>query len=141
MKLKTRAGSSSGRSIVFISAVGIIIALTLSFFLSAGLTSLVMSNKLSESSTSPFTFAIRTVAVLAGALIGTVFAKDKYFVNIGIIALGYLIILLGLGITLYDGSFQNFGTGILSVIVGGSIGYLIRLKSQNKTRRTKKSKR
>ncbi len=141
MKPKTKIASSKNKSIAFGASIGIGIAMILSVMLSAGATSLVMKGSIQESAFSIFAFFVRAIAILVGALIGTQLIKEKCLLTIGIIALGYLILLLALGIVVYDGSFRGFGMGVISVITGGAIGCIVRLKSQNRSRRVGKTKR
>ena len=70
------------------------------------------------------------MAVLIGGLLGAGLSKDKYLIVISAVALGYIIVLLALGIILFDVSINNIGTGVLSVAIGAGIALLIKLKRQ-----------
>lgn len=120
---KTRTGSSTA-ALGF--GIGFTILITL--LLSAGLTSLIITGKLHEISLEIFTAIIRAVAVFSGCMITTAIKKEKILQNIGIVTAVYVLVLLGLGIILYDHSFHSFGFGILSVLLGSVAAFLIRLR-------------
>lgn len=138
--MKSNRLSKSNHTTVFGVGVGIIVSLVISMLLLTGVTSLIVDGKLNENVVAFFTFATRVIALLVGVLIGTGLIKQKHIIFAGVIALGYLIILITLGIVLYDGSFRNFGSGIVSVLLGSGAGCLIRLKLQNRPQRAKRIK-
>lgn len=138
MKLKARLPVASNRTATVGTLAGIITAFAISLILVAAITGLVTGNKFPEGSLGLPVFIVRTVAVLVGALVGTGLAKEKCIVTVGIITAGYLVLLLGLGIVMYNGSFKSFGSGLLSTIAGGAVGCLIRLKLQNRPKRGRK---
>ena len=140
VKTKTHLPVATNRTTTVGAVIGIVISFVMSLILIAGITGLVTGNKLSEGSLVWLVFVVRIVTVMVGALIGTGLAKEKCVITAGIIVAGYSALLLSLGIVIYDEAFQNFGAGLLSVIIGGAIGYLIRLKLQNKPRRGRKIK-
>ena len=140
VKLKTRLPVISNRTATVGAITGIMIALVISLVLITALSYLTTSGKFPETSLGWSVFTVRAVAVLMGALVGTALSKDKSVITIGIIVVGYLALLLGFGIIIYDSSFQNFGSGVISAVLGGVIGCLIRIKSQNKPRRVRKIK-
>lgn len=125
-KMKTAARGN--RSMLTGIAIGIAAALVIAFLLTVGLTSLLIRGKLVENVTGILVFAIRTISVLIGGLIGSSHSKGKYLQVISSTTLGCLIVLLGLGMIIYDGTFHHFGMGILSVFVGGVIACLIKLR-------------
>lgn len=138
MKQLSRAKISSGQSTTSAIAIGLAVTLVVSILLSAGLTSLVINGNLNENSVRISVFVIRTISVLLGGLVGASLSKGKYLPIVGIIALIYAIVLIGFGIIFYDGSFQNFGFGMLSMIIGGALACIIKLKPLRKPRRTVK---
>ena len=140
MKIKTHLPVASNRTTTVGIFAGIIAALIMSFTSIIALTSLVRNHNFLESSLELSVFLVRMVAVLLGVLIGTGLIKERCIVVAGIVAAGYLVLLLALGILIYDGSFENFGTGVLSTVIGSVLGGLIRLKLQNKPSRSKKIK-
>lgn len=117
---------------------GIGIALLISMLLTSGLTSLIINEKTGEGVNGMFVFVIRALSVFLGGIIATGIYQEKNLPVIGFTALGYLVILLGLGIVLYDGSFKNFGIGIVSVLVGALIAWAIRLRPKTKSKYLKK---
>lgn len=112
--------------------IGTVVAAAISFVLSMVLTSLITKGGISESSPGVYIFIIRSLSVLAGCLLATWIVKEKNLQIIGIVSCLYLLILLGVGIIMYDGSFHNFGLGLLSVILGGGIACIIKLIPQKK---------
>ena len=135
MKQKNHASILTGRSAVFCVVIGVAAAAITTALLSAGLTSLVMRGTITEKTTSAFVFAIRLLAVLLGSLVGASLSGGKILPIVGLVTGVYTVILLSVGIAVYDGSFHNFGPGVISAILGGIIACLIKLKPQMKPKR------
>lgn len=125
-KMKTTARGN--HSVTLSIVIGIVAALVVTFLLTGGLTSLLISGKLGESVTGILIFAIRTISVLLGGLIGSGYSNGRYLQVIALITLGYMVALLGLGMIVYNGTFHNLGMGILSVFVGSLIACLVKIK-------------
>lgn len=136
MKKSTHIASSAKITEVPAIAIGIAVATIISILLTAGLTSLIMNGTVDEATTGPYIFIIRTVASAIGCLIGTMLMKGKYLLVAGVIALGYLAILIGIGIILYDGSFNNILSGAVSALLGGVIACVVVLKPLKKSKHT-----
>lgn len=141
MKQKNHASIITGRSAVICVVIGVVVAAITTALLSAGLTSLVMRGTVTEKTTSPFVFTIRLLAVLLGSLVGTSLSSGKILPVVGFVTGVYIVILLSVGITVYDGSFHNFGAGVISTILGAIIACLIKYKAQMKPKRTFRHKR
>ncbi len=131
MKLKKQFKTKGSRPTVYGVLIGTSIALLISILLSAAATSIIAKGKMDEAGYNITVFIIRAISVFTGAMVGTRISKEKYFVIIGIIAAAYTIVLVSLGIIIYDGSFQNFGTGVLSVLLGSIVGIALKLKAQS----------
>ena len=132
MKFKFRTARLSNHSVAFGSTIGILISLVISMLMMTGMTSLLISGRTGENVVGVSVFAIRAIAVLVGVIIGTSILKEKYVVAAGVISLGYLLLLTGFGIVLYDESFKGFGLSAISAALGGAVGCIFRLKLQNK---------
>lgn len=132
MKLKSRTGMLSGNSVISGTVIGVILALLISLLLMTGMTSFAVNGSISEKGAGVSMCLIRTIAVLAGVLVGTGIIKEKCVITAGAITLGYLLLLAGVGIVLYDESFKDFGLSAIFASLGGTIGCLFRLKLQNK---------
>lgn len=128
MKQNVHFLKKGGRSIGISVLIGVAMALAVSGLLSVGLTSLLMNGHVELNGTVIIVFLIRALSVLAGGLLASALSEGKHLAVIGLVAVGYLLILLGLGIVLYDGSFRNFGGGVLSAAAGGASACLIKLK-------------
>lgn len=122
---------SSGGAI----AIGIGFSVLITLLITAGLAALIISSKLQESTVGIIVAIIRAIAVFLGVMITTKIKQDKILQSTGIVAGLYVLIILGLGILLYDGSFNSFGIGLLSILVGALAAYLIRIKP-NKRKHT-----
>lgn len=126
--------SDRKRSTVLCIAVGFVVSAVISLIITVGMTSLALSGTLAIGAMDIAIFFVRVLSVLVGGLIGAGLHKEKTLMVIGIIAGCYLVLITAVGIVAFDGSVKNLGTGMLSVIVGGAIGCLIRLSAQKKTR-------
>ena len=134
-KLKMSGIKQSNASAIF---TGVILATLLSLLLTALMANFVLNGHLSEKHISAISFVIRTISVFAGSLAGASLLKQKFLRSVAIIVAGYLVVLIGIGIVLYDGSFKNFIQGIVSVLSGGGIALLILLRPKgNKHKRVK----
>ena len=128
MKSKTQLKMKGNKSTIYSALIGAAVALLLSLLLSAGATSLAIRGSIAESGYNFSVFMIRAISVFLGALVGTWLSKEKYLLIIGIIAAVYTVVLISLGIVIYDDSFQNFGMGLLSVLLGGAAGFALKIK-------------
>lgn len=128
--------TTSSAKVTEVSAIGIGVAAAtiISVLLAAGLTSLVMNGTVGETAAGPYIFIIRTVASAIGCLVGTMLMKGKYLLVAGSIALGNLAVLVAMGIILYEGSFNNILSGLLSVLLGGVIACFVVLKPLKKSK-------
>ena len=138
MKFKFRTEVSTNNSVVLGISLGIVAALIISLLLTTGMTSLVLGGKMNERLLQVFIFAIRSIALFVGVILGTALTREKYIAATGAITVGYMLLLMGLGIAVYDGTFCGFGSSVISIAVGAAVGYLFRLKLQNKPRRKKR---
>lgn len=141
MKGNKHKKSTTGRTNTSAIAIGVAIAILLSALLTAGVTSLVLKGSLRESVAGAVVFLIRGLSVLAGALVAGGIKKGKYLQITGFTALGYMVILLGLGIALYDGSFRSFFGGVISVLLGGAVALLIQQRPKSGRHKTAKYSR
>lgn len=141
--MKKRIGKSFSAKPAEVPAViiGIIVASIVSFLLLIGLTSIVVNGTVNETVTGPYIFVIRTIAATIGCVAGSVLVKEKYLFITGATALGYMVVLLGLGIVLFDGSFKNILSGAASVLLGGALACFAVLKPLKKSKYTVKYRR
>lgn len=128
MKRNKHTSTSDRHSLLYATGIGLAITTIVSIILAVILTSLVMRGSIQEGSASTFIFLIRSISALAGCLIGVKIKEEKCLPTIGAIALGYLFILLGVGIAVYNRSFQHFGISVLSIVIGGLVAYLIQVR-------------
>ena len=136
MKRNLNIGTQSGISEVLAIVIGVVVSLIVSVLLSAGLTNFVVNGTIKELSIGPYIFAIRMISVTVGCLIGAILIKGKYLLAIGAAALGYLAVMIGTGIVMYDESFKNVLSGVTSVLLGGVIACTVVLKPLKKTKVT-----
>ena len=135
MGLKSKKLLLTNRSGAFRIVFGTVIALIISFVLTMGMTSYMLNSALNESWLAISASIIRFISVLVGVIVATSLAGEKLFFTSGIISIIYLLFLIGFGIVIFNGSFYGFGFCLISVLLGGSVGFLIRLKLQNKHQR------
>jgi len=125
MKRNKLKVSKVGRSHTAAIITGVVIALVLSFLLTALMGNLILNGHFGENIAQASIFVIRAVSVLVGALIGGLLLKQHYLKLVGFITAGYFVVLIGIGIVFYDGSFKSFLLGVVSVLVGGVAALLI----------------
>lgn len=138
MKFKPRTAVSFNNSVVLGVFLGAVAALIISIIFTTGMTSLILGGGLNDGLLQIFIFVIRLISVFIGVLLGTGMIGEKWIVTTGVISVLYLLLLAGVGIVFYDGSFQGFGVSLISVVLGGGAGCLVRLKLQSKPKRKKK---
>ncbi len=127
--VKTKHKATRTENSIFKSvAIGVAAGMVVSMLLLLLLTSLVMNGSVGEDRTQSFIFAIRAVGGFAGCMLATVAAKKQHLLVSGVTAGIYLIALLAVGIVFYEGSFADFGSGLLSVLIGCGIACISRLK-------------
>lgn len=123
------------------SVIGTIIATAISVGLTALLANLVLKGSVEESGTGWYVFGIRLLSVAVGSLVGTGLADEKILPVIGVVSGGYLVALLALGIVFFDGSFRQFGLGLLSVLIGGGLACAVRLMPRKSNKRAVRTRR
>lgn len=141
MKLKKRVFALSNHTMVIGILAGVVCAFLISLLFLTGMTSLIMNGKIADETGNILIFASRTFGVLAGVVFGTGIIKDRCLITSIYIVLGYLIILVASCILIFDGVFCRLFFGVISAVVGGALGCLIRLKLQNGRRRTRINRR
>lgn len=112
-------------------ALGVLCAVIISVALLVGISGLTMSGKLGMEQNGVAVFVVRFTAILAGVLAGTWWAKGRHLLVSGLTTLLYFLLLVITGIFAYDSEFPSFGLCILSVVLGGGAGVLIRIKVQS----------
>lgn len=127
--------SKAGRSLASVASVGVLIALVISMLLSALVSTLVLNGSLQGDSMRVSVFVIRTISLLLGALISGVILKKNFLPLVGIVAGGYLLALIGIGIAFYNGDFLHFLSGVASVLIGGMVALLILQKPKRSKRK------
>lgn len=127
--LTKKANASLSTGIVLGTGAAILI----SILLTAVLTSIVLNGRIGESGVNNYVFVIRAVSVLVGCMISTILINNKHLLVIGLTALGYLIIIIGWAIVLYNGSFHSFASGLVSVLLGAVGASIIKLKPPKKS--------
>ena len=109
--------------------IGTLVSLIISVLLSVVLTSLIGKGSLNENQLLDV-FLIRMIAVLIGGILGAEISNQKPLPVIGVISAAYLLVLLAIGILLFNGSIRNFGISVLSVFAGMIGALVIKLKPQ-----------
>lgn len=131
MKKITRK-TQDNQSLIVIAMLGVTVAVVFSLLLSMVQTSLTLKGKMQVDNAGLYVFVIRTIAVLFANLLFVRKTEERVLPCVGIISAGYLIALLSVGLVLYDHSFQNFFTALVSVLLGGVLSLLIKLKPKRK---------
>jgi len=139
MKLKHYKGAAT--SWVKGAIIGIAAATLVSIVLTLLAANLVLNGKVGESGNGWIVFLTRILSVVLGGLIGTSLSKEKMLPTISVIAVGYLLVLLAVGIVFFNGSFHKFGSGLLSVLIGGAIVCLLKLTQQKNKNKAIKARR
>ena len=138
MKRNKPKSSRTGGSLISAIITGVITASLLSVLLTALLANFVLHEHLGEESAGVAAFVIRAASLFVGAFVGARVLKKDYLKLIGIIMAGYLLMLIGTGVVLYDESFKHFISGLTSVLFGGAAALVILLRPKvNKHRRVK----
>lgn len=135
MKRNKSKRPTVNKTITSAAITGVVVSIVISLLLLILEGYLTLNGHLSEGSVKVCVFAIRTASLLVGTLIAAAILKCAYLKLVGIVAAGYLLTLITIGIVFFDGSFKNFLAGILSVVTGGAIALVILLRPNR--RRTK----
>lgn len=138
MKRKKLQSSGAHRSNITVILAGMIVSLLFSLLLSVLVATFVLNGSLREETVQPITFGIRMISVFAGTLIGGIVFKEKSLLQVVFTAVGYLLVLFGMGIVFYDGEVRNFLSGGISVLLGAVLSLVVLERTKN--RRHKLSK-
>ena len=117
--------------------IGLLVTILISLMMTIALTSLIQKGKISENGNA-FIFIIRVTATIVGCLLGSGLSKKSILPVIGAISAGYFIVLLSMGLLFLDGSLNKVWQGILSVIIGGAIACMVKLKPQSSGKKAKR---
>lgn len=117
-------------------ATGVVAALLLSAVMTAVQSNLVSKEMIGMESKGVFAFVIRIISVFIGGILGTALSGGKNLQTIGLIAGGYFVLLLGIGVLLFDGSVRDLFSGLISTLLGGVLACAVRLKPQRKRNKT-----
>lgn len=131
---KKHLTAGKNKNMITCIGLGLLTAMIISVVLTLGLTSLVEKGKLSENGNFGV-FLTRMIAVAAGGLVGAGLSDKKFLPIIIVTSSAYLIVLLAIGILLFDGSFHKMWLGVLSILIGAIIALLIKLKPQTNRKR------
>ena len=136
MKKHIRTASSEKVTEISAIVIGVLSASIVCFLLTIGLTSIVMNGTVGETTGGLYIFGIRMVAAFVGCVVSTLLMKGKYLLMVGAVSIGYLAVMIATGIVMYDESFKNVLSGVVSVSLGGVIACLVVLKPLKKTKVT-----
>lgn len=128
---KVYKASERKRSIITCISVGIITSVVISLILTIPVTSLIQKGKLDHNG-NIITFLIRSISVLAGALAGANMTSKRVIPVIGAVSIGYLSILLIIGLLFLDGTIISLGIGFISIAIGCGLACAVKLKPQKK---------
>lgn len=141
MKIKNGIFSPSRSKEVVGVSIGVFCSVVISMVLLSAFVGLSISGRTFGVLEKLTPFAIRFVSVLIGVLVGTGQVKEKWLIISGCIVFGYLCLLILLCIIAFNGIFNGLWTGVLSTIIGGGLGCIIRVKLQNRPLKHRKAKR
>ena len=128
-------------SVVTGAGVGVLIAVVVSILLTGLYGILMLNGQVGESPSMAAVFLIRMVSVAIGGYIAGALTKAHFLPVVGIVTAGYLVLLAGTGIVAFDGSFKNFGSGVLSILLGGAVACITKVKAPKKQRKMPKLRR
>ena len=134
LRRKTEGGFSIMSGIV----AGTATAMLLSLIFLLGLTSFTLNGNIEADRMDVPIFFVRAISVLAGTLVSTGIYKEKLLMNIGITASCYLLLIIAVGIAVFDAGLSAFIGGVLSVASGSASACIIRISALKKTPRTGK---
>lgn len=123
--IKTK--STKKQSMSTAAIIGFLSSVTITVLLMIGLTCLVLNDSLVEGRTGVVVFLIRALSVFCGSLIAGTIYKDSIIPVIGVVAGIYLTATIAVGIIAFNGSFHNFISGVLSVLFGGVLTFILRV--------------
>ena len=138
MKKGLHKSNKTQFSIAAGAGIGIFAAVVISVLLTALYGVLMIKSTVNEAPSAILVFIIRAVSMTSGGFLAGAITKEHCLPVIGLTTAGYLTVLITIGILFFDGSFVNFGNGLLSAVVGGVIPCLIKLKAPKRRQKTLK---
>ena len=125
-------------SLITTSLIGVVVALLLSTLFIALFSNLILNGAISDSNTRWFVFLSRGIGLFVGTLMAGAILREQYLKLAGLVLAGYLLILVGIGIIFYDGSFKGFASGVTSLALGSVIAFVILQGLTNKRKKRPK---
>ena len=138
MKRNKHKASNVSGSLITTSMIGVAVALLLSILLIVVFSNLILKEVLGDGSARWLIFATRMIAVLIGTLIAGAILRERYLKLIGLVLAGYLLTLVGAGIALYDMSFRNLISGLISSVFGSVAAFVVLQILMSKSRKRPK---
>ena len=131
-----KKGKSKGTSILTSSGIGVGVWFVLTILLSLVITSLILSEKLSDQSIGTAAIIITGVSSFAGIFLAIKIGGKGVIPTAALTAGCGLFILVALGVLLYDSGFHNILYQALVVIIMAALACFLDIKTGNR-RKTK----
>lgn len=106
-------------------AIGVLLSVMISLLLAMGTAGLITNEKLSEGGIHYFTLIITLISGMVGGLVAGKIVGSKYAVVTGLTGLVYLLVLIAVGILIFDGGFNMLWTSAVAIAVGVSISCVL----------------
>lgn len=126
------------KSMTSAAITGIAVTVIISILLLVLVGNLILNGHLSEGSTNMCVFVIRMTSLITGILVAAAIWKKEYLKLVGIVIVGYLLILITIGIVFFDGSFKNIAINALSAVLGGVVALGVLLSPKRNKRKLPK---
>ena len=137
--MKKSVGENKGSSVLRSISVGVLSCSAVSILGAAGAASLVINERMQESSMRYFSLAILLLATFLGGLIAAKLAGQKRALVSGIVALIYSLLLVGITILFFEGAFVNVLMSMLAVALGFAASCLLCVSTGGKKLRRKRA--
>jgi len=122
-----KSKTSVKQSSVFLQiCISVITSIVVSVVLTCIITNLLNKGKLEEKMLSVLTNGIRMFSVMVGCLVGVALSHRKQIMIAGVVSAAYILLLIMIGIILFEASFRKMGTGIISCVAGASAAIIIK---------------
>ena len=138
MKIKRNMSITNNAKFAIGIALGAFCAFAISLLLVACVSGLIVSGKIGADLNKAIIFAARVISMFAGVLQATGWIREKSLVVSVITMLFYLLVLIFICMIAFECAFVDFWLCVLSVIIGGGAGLLVRTKSQSGSHRRSK---
>ncbi len=110
--------NKTGKSIAGSVFYGVFLSAMISFVLTLLLALSLEKGTIKEELLKPAIFAVQMISVFCGCIFGMILLQDKKVLVTALVLVGYMALIIVVGVAVYKGFFVSIGSGFISTFAG-----------------------